>query len=99
MYYVFDDYTLDTDAYELRRAGTPLRLGPKPFALLAYLLQHRSRAIAKEELLAQLWPNQEVSEPTLTSCILVVRKTLGDSGHAPQMIKTVPGRGYRFTAP
>ena len=46
MRYVFGDYTLDTDRYELRRAGTPVSLGPKPFALLTYLLQHRDRALA-----------------------------------------------------
>ena len=73
MRYVFGDYTLDTDRYELRRAGTPVSLGPKPFALLTYLLQHRDRAVAKEELLAQLWPQQFVSEsarpPACSSCV------------------------------
>ena len=99
MRYVFGDYTLDTDRYELRRAGTPVSLGPKPFALLTYLLQHRDRAVAKEELLAQLWPQQFVSESVLTSCMLVVRQALGDSGQAQQLIKTVRGRGYRFMLP
>jgi predicted ATPase/DNA-binding winged helix-turn-helix (wHTH) protein len=99
MRYVFGDYTLDTDRYELRRAGTPVSLGPKPFALLTYLLQHRDRAVAKEELLAQLWPQQFVSESVLTSCMLVVRQALGDSGQAQQRIKTVRGRGYRFMLP
>src|SRR5262245_32035147 len=96
MRYVFGDYTLDTDRYELCRAGTPVALGPKPFALLTYLLQHRDRVVAKEELLAQLWPQQFVSESVLTSCMLVVRQALGDSGQAQRLIKTVRGRGYRF---
>jgi DNA-binding winged helix-turn-helix (wHTH) protein len=99
MRYVFGDYTLDTNRYELRRAGTPVSLGPKPFALLTYLLQHRDRAVAKEELLVQLWPQQFVSESVLTSCMLVVRQALGDSGQAQQLIKTVRGRGYRFMLP
>jgi predicted ATPase/DNA-binding winged helix-turn-helix (wHTH) protein len=99
MRYVFGDYTLDTDRYELRRAGTLVSLGPKPFALLTYLLQHRDRAVAKEELLAQLWPQQFVSESVLTSCMLVVRQALGDSGQMQQLIKTVRGRGYRFVLP
>jgi predicted ATPase/DNA-binding winged helix-turn-helix (wHTH) protein len=99
MRYVFGDYTLDTDRYELRRAGTPVSLGPKPFALLTYLLQHHDRAVVKEELLAQLWPQQFVSESVLTSCMLVVRQALGDSGQTQQLIKTVRGRGYRFVLP
>jgi predicted ATPase/DNA-binding winged helix-turn-helix (wHTH) protein len=99
MRYVFGDYTLDTDRYELRRMGMPMALGPKPFALLTYLLQHRDRAVAKEELLTQLWPQQFVSESVLTSCMLVVRQTLGDSGQAQRLIKTVRGHGYRFMLP
>src|SRR5437867_4571304 len=99
MRYVFGDYTLDTGRYELHREGTPVALGPKPFALLTYLLQHRDRTVAKEELLAQLWPQQFVSESVLTSCMLVVRQALGDSGQAQQLIKTVRGHGYRFLHP
>jgi DNA-binding winged helix-turn-helix (wHTH) protein len=98
MRYVFGDYALDTDCFELRRAGTRLPLGPKAFELLAYLLQHRSRAVTKEELLERLWPNQFVSESVLTSCILLVRKAIGDRGSVQQCIKTVRGRGYRFIA-
>jgi class 3 adenylate cyclase/predicted ATPase len=99
MRYVFGDYALDTDCYDLRRAGTLLQLGPKAFELLAYLLQHRDRAVTKEELLARLWPKQFVSESVLTSGILVVRKAIGDRGSMQQYIKTVRGHGYRFIAP
>jgi class 3 adenylate cyclase len=99
MRYVFGDYALDTDCYELHRAGTLLPLGPKAFELLAYLLQHKDRAVTKEELRERLWPQQFVSESVLTSCILVVRKAIGDRGSMQQYIKTVRGRGYRFIAP
>jgi predicted ATPase/class 3 adenylate cyclase len=99
MRYVFGDYELDTACYELRRAGTLLPLGRKAFEVLAYLLQHRDRAVTKEELFEQLWPQQFVSESALTSCMLVVRKAIGDVGSRQQCIKTVRGRGYRFIAP
>jgi predicted ATPase/class 3 adenylate cyclase/DNA-binding winged helix-turn-helix (wHTH) protein len=99
MRYVFGDYALDTECYELRRAGTRLPLGPKAFDVLAYLLQHRDRAVTKEELLERLWPKQFVSASVLTSCILVVRKAIGDRGSVQQCIETVRGRGYRFIAP
>jgi predicted ATPase/DNA-binding winged helix-turn-helix (wHTH) protein len=99
MRYIFGDYTLDTNRYELRRAGTPVALGPKPLALLTYLLQHRDRVVSKQELLAHLWPQQFVSRSVLTSCMLVVRQALGDSGQAQQLIQTVRGHGYRFLLP
>ncbi len=38
MGYQFGDYTLDTQRYELRRAGTLVKLRPKVFDVLTYLI-------------------------------------------------------------
>src|SRR5262245_35918483 len=46
----------------------------------------------------QLWPNQSVSENTLTQRLRAARRALGDSGREQRLIKTVHGRGYRFIA-
>jgi DNA-binding winged helix-turn-helix (wHTH) protein len=56
MQYVFGNYTLDTACYELRRAGTRVKLQPKMFEVLTYLIEHRERLVSKQELLEQLWP-------------------------------------------
>jgi len=64
--------------------------------VLAYLIAYRDRVVSKQELLEQLWPNQSVSEATLTQRLMAARKALGDSGRAQRYIKTVHGRGYRF---
>jgi len=37
MIYVFGDYTLDTQCYELRHVGVPCKLEPQVFNVLAYL--------------------------------------------------------------
>jgi hypothetical protein len=47
MRYTFGDYTLDTHQYALCHAGIPLKLQPKVFDLLAYLIQHHDRAVAR----------------------------------------------------
>jgi DNA-binding winged helix-turn-helix (wHTH) protein/class 3 adenylate cyclase len=99
MRYYFGAYVLDTRRYELQRAGVPQALRPKAFAVLAYLLAHRDRVVTKQELLEQVWPGLFVAETTLASCILEVRRALGDSGATPQVVQTVRGRGYRFVAP
>jgi TOMM system kinase/cyclase fusion protein len=96
--YVFEDYELDTQRYELRRRGVLCPLEPQGFNVLVYLVQHRDRVVSKEELFAQLWPNQAVSESTLTQRLRAARRTLGDSGQSQHFIKTVHGRGYRFIA-
>ena len=52
----FGAFTLDLDRRELCRQDRVQPLEPKAFSVLAYLLTHRDRAIAKEELLAACWP-------------------------------------------
>ena len=98
MRYAFGDYTLDTDRYELRRAGTLVKLRPKVFELLAYLIAHRERLVAKQELLEQLWPALSIGEATLNSCIRAARQAVGDTGQAQRVIQTRHGRGFRFVA-
>ena len=87
MIYVFEDYELDTQRYELRRRGALCQLEPQGFNVLVYLVQHRDRVVSKEELFAQLWPNQTVSESTLTQRLRAARRTLGDSGQSQHFIK------------
>ena len=51
----FGAYTLDTERYELRRAGTVCPLEPHAVDILTYFLQHRERVVTKRELLEQLF--------------------------------------------
>jgi DNA-binding winged helix-turn-helix (wHTH) protein/class 3 adenylate cyclase/tetratricopeptide (TPR) repeat protein len=98
MLYRFQDYQLDPQRYELRQAGQPLKIEPKVFDVLLYLLQHRDRVVSKDELLDHVWPQQFISEATLNSCIMATRRAVGDSGRTQGIIQTVYGRGYRFIA-
>jgi DNA-binding winged helix-turn-helix (wHTH) protein len=97
--YVFGAYTLDTQRYELRRAGEPLPLEPKVFDVLTYLVQQCDRLVSKDELLAQVWCGANVGEAALVRCIVAARKAIGDRPETPRIIQTVRGRGYRFVAP
>ena len=67
MLYTFGDhYTLDPAGYELRQHGRLVRLEPRVFDVVAYLVQHPDRIVPKEELLEQLWPQQFVADNSLT---------------------------------
>jgi DNA-binding winged helix-turn-helix (wHTH) protein len=99
MIYVFDEYELDTERYELRFRRAPLHIEPKAFELLAYMVQHHGHFVAKEDLQAHLWPHQLVSKSALTYCVTVARKAIGDNGRDQHKIRTVYARGYRFVAP
>src|SRR5262245_27466007 len=98
MRYVFGDYEVDTQRDELRHGGIPCQLESQVFQVLVYLVQHRDRVVSKAELLESLWPQQYISETTLRQRLRLARNAVGDSGRRQRVIKTVPGRGYRFVA-
>jgi DNA-binding winged helix-turn-helix (wHTH) protein len=96
--YRFGDFTLDTATRQLLLNGAEVHLSPKAFALLAYLVTNRSRAVSKAELQEHLWPATFVEETNLASLIAEIRRALRDPAADPQFVRTVYGFGYRFVA-
>ena len=86
--------------FELRAAtrqvlidDQPAPLGARAFDVLQALIERREQLVTKEELLDLVWSGVVVEENNLQVQVSSLRKLLG-----PQVILTVPGRGYRFTA-
>lgn len=98
MRYLFADCLLDTQRYLLRRTDQTIRLRPKVFHVLAYLLTHRDRVIPKQELCEQVWSAQAVSDATIENCLKAIRQAIGDTGQAQRLIETRYSQGYRFVA-
>ena len=95
----FGTFRLDPSARTLSRAGEPVRLTPRLFDTLLYLVERRGTVLGKDELLAALWPDVVVEENNLGQAISKLRQALGESPGDNKYIATVPGRGYRFVAP
>ncbi len=95
---VFDDYLLDTQRYEFLHQSRSVKLRPKVFQVLSYLIEYRDRVVSKDELLEQLWSDQFIGDGSLTACLMAVRKAVGDGGQEQRYIQTLHGRGYRFIA-
>ena len=96
MRYAFAECILDTRLYTLHREGTTVRLRPKAFQVLQYLLEHRDHVVSKDELCAHVWPGQFISDATLEGCITLARRAIGDSGRVQWLIESRRGYGYRF---
>lgn len=92
--YSFDCFTLDLTRGCLLRDGQEVKLRPKSFEALKFLVENRGRLIGKEELIQALWPDSFVTDGSLTQCLRDVRLALGDDGQC--YVKTVPRRGYIF---
>jgi serine/threonine-protein kinase len=95
----FGNFRLDASGRTLSRAGEPVRLTPRVFDTLLYLVERRGTVLGKEELLAALWPDVVVEENNLGQAISKLRQALGESPGDNKYIATVSGRGYRFVAP
>jgi Tol biopolymer transport system component len=65
---------------------------------LLYLIEHRDRAISKEELVEAVWQDTAVTDNALTRIIAQIRRELGDDARQPRFIQTLPTLGYRFVA-
>ena len=90
------DIELDTAAHSVTRAGTPISLTSKEFALLRYFMAQPGVVISQEELLDHVW--DENADPFTNTVRVTVgtlrRKLTVDGTDAP--IETVIGAGYRL---
>ncbi len=99
MIYLFEDYSLDAERRELRRASGVVSVEPQVFDLLEHLIRHRDRVVDKDELIAEVWRGRIVSDSTLSSRITAVRQAVRDSGAEQRLIRTLSRKGFRFVGP
>jgi TolB-like protein/DNA-binding winged helix-turn-helix (wHTH) protein/Tfp pilus assembly protein PilF len=94
--YAFENCVLDLGSGCLMREGNEVKIRPKSYQALRYLVENSGRLISKDELMGALWPDSFVTDDSLVKCLRDVRLALGDDDQ--HLIKTVPRRGYIFTA-
>jgi len=90
------DALVSISARTVCRNGESLRLRPKNFELLFFLIQCRGRIATKDEILRQVWPGVAVTENSLVKCVSELRKALGDDLRNPRFLKSVPKVGYEL---
>jgi DNA-binding winged helix-turn-helix (wHTH) protein/TolB-like protein len=90
----FNDFTLDLRRGCLLRAQEEIKLRPKSFEVLNYLVENNGRLISKDELIHAVWVEAAVTDDSLVQCLKDIRHALSDE--TQQIIKTVHGRGYIF---
>jgi DNA-binding winged helix-turn-helix (wHTH) protein len=94
--YRFGPFTVDSRTRRLLRDGREVHLSPKAFDLLLLLVDNRSRAMSKADLLKHLWPSTFVLETNLAGLIAEVRRALGDAADDPRFVRTMHRFGYCF---
>lgn len=96
MAWIFGNFRLDPERFELTRDSVPLKVEPQVLALLILLIRNRARMVTKDEIAQHVWQARVVSDASISSRIRSAREAVGDDGKLQTMIQTVHGKGFRF---
>ena len=92
------DLTIDTVGHRVSVAQETLSIGPTEYRLLRFLMAHPERVYSRSQLLDQVWGSDVyVEERTVDVHIRRLRKLLEPFAY-DNLIQTVRGAGYRFSA-
>jgi DNA-binding response OmpR family regulator len=95
---VAGDLEIDTDKKVAIRAGQPISLTAKEYALLSYLMQHKGKVVSRQQIAADVW---DIHFDTGTNVVDVyvnfLRKKI-DKDHETKLIQTLIGMGYMIDA-
>jgi DNA-binding winged helix-turn-helix (wHTH) protein len=96
----FERFELDPGAFELRRDGQLIKLERIPLQLLLLLAENRQRLVTREEILHVIWGENVFvdADNSINTAVRKARQALKDDPENPRFLRTVPGKGYRFTA-
>ncbi len=90
------ELVIDPSKFYATRAGEPLHLVPKEFALLEFFMRNPGQVFSAESLISHVWTaDEEVSPDTLRTYIMNLRKKLNREGQE-SVLETIHGVGYRF---
>ena len=91
---------IDFEARKIRSGKRNVRLTPKEFDLLRYLVAHAGKPVPHRELLQAVWgPDYGDQTDYLRVFITHLRKKIEPNPAKPQYILTDPWLGYRFETP
>jgi DNA-binding winged helix-turn-helix (wHTH) protein/Tol biopolymer transport system component len=98
--YLFGEFRLDCNRFELTRNGRSLRIERKPMELLILLAENSGRLVTRAEIIRHLWGKDVFvdTEHGINTAIRKIRHVLGDDSDRPHFVQTVTGKGYVFSA-
>ncbi len=89
---------IDGAAHRVFAGERPIQIGPTEYRLLHFFMTHPERVYSRGQLLDSVWGgNVYVEERTVDVHIRRLRKTLEPFG-CDNLVQTVRGTGYRFSA-
>jgi len=90
--------SLDTNSYEVTRAGKRVELSRKEFSLLEFLMRHKGQILTAEQLLEQVWSYESDVLPNTAQVYIGYLRNKIDRAFVKEepLVKTMRGFGYRL---
>ena len=81
----FDDFVLDTGAFELRCGLIVVPVEPLVFDLITLVLEQPGVVVSRDQLVETVWNGRIVADSTISTAVKSARKALGDTGRGPEV--------------
>ncbi len=92
------DLTLDQATRDVRRAGEPIDLTPKEYAVLEYLMRHPGRVMSRTLITEYAWGYNFDPGTNIVDVVINHLRKKVDAAHGKKLITTVRGVGYMIKA-
>jgi DNA-binding response OmpR family regulator len=90
---------LDRASQRVFKDDREVALTPRATVLLAYFMTHPDEVMSRERLLEAVWGwSYQSSTRSVDTRVAELRRALEADSGSPELITTVPGLGYRFSA-
>jgi two-component system copper resistance phosphate regulon response regulator CusR len=90
----YADLTLDAAARTANRAGVPLRLTAREFALLRFLVEHAGEVVSRARIVAEVWGTEDDGLTNVVDVFIHHLRDKVDADFGLPLIHTVRGAGY-----
>jgi two-component system OmpR family response regulator len=88
------ELTIDLVARRVERAGRPIELRPREFALLELLARHAGEVVPKTMIMSQLWGYSFDPRTNVVDVLVHRLREKLDQGFERKLLRTVRGVGY-----
>ena len=95
----FADVELDTRTHDVTRAGRPIELTARGFALLEYFLRHPRQVLTREQIFRSIWGSDFLGASNVIDVNISYLRDRLESLGGPRLIQTVRGVGYTLREP
>jgi two-component system copper resistance phosphate regulon response regulator CusR len=91
------DLEVDTVRRIVARAGRPIDLKPKEYALLEFLMRHSNRPVTRSLIVEHVWDIHFEAISNVVEVHINALRNKIDKGFSPALIHTIRGVGYMLT--